>query len=138
MVNDSDQLPARPNGGWPKWSQQQVENADKVLIACTPGWAECYEADGHYPLGSASVAARRIIRREMLYNQQFYQPKIPVHWYCWRRKISAAFRWLARYHHFHWHKPHDQAQSAGLADGQAPALPQSSPPSSPGRHCTPI
>ena len=50
------QLTGGPDEGWTMWSQQQVERADKVLIACTAGWAECYEANQPLPAGLGSVA----------------------------------------------------------------------------------
>ena len=77
VVIDSDQLPAGPNEGWPKWSQQQVHLADKVLIACTTGWRECYETTKTLPAGLGSAAEAHMIHQE-LYDKAFINEKFRV------------------------------------------------------------
>ena len=107
VVIDSDQLPAGPNGGWPKWSQQQVEKADKVLIACTPGWHECYEADGPLEIGHGCAAEAHIVR-QMLYNQGFNNTRFRVVLLT-PEDVKSIPIGLQAYHRFHWHKPEDKS-----------------------------
>ena len=126
VVIDSDQLPAGPNGGWPKWSQQQVEKADKVLIACTPGWHECYEADGPLGIGHGCAAEAHIVR-QMLYNQGFNNARFRVVLLA-PEDINSIPLGLQAYHRFHWHKPEDQAHVLTwlTATASSPAAVQSS------------
>lgn len=123
VVIDSDQLPAGPNEGWPKWSQQQVEKADKVLIACTQGWRECYEADGPLEIGHGCAAEAHIVR-QMLYKQGFNNARFRVVLLAPEDSNSIPLG-LQAYHRFHWHKPEEQAHlltwlSMGLSH---PAIP---------------
>jgi hypothetical protein len=102
------QLTGGPDEGWTMWSQQQVERADKVLIACTAGWAECYEANQPLPAGLGSVAEARIIRRELA-NNSFINPKYRIVLLA-PEDTGSIPTGLQDYHHFRWYDAHDQAQ----------------------------
>ncbi|AQR64656.1 hypothetical protein BXU06_05970 [Aquaspirillum sp. LM1] len=108
VVIDSDQLPAGPNEGWPKWSQQQVEKADKVLIACTQGWRECYEAGGSSATGLGSAAEAHIVR-QILYKTGFNNPKFRIVLLAPDDMPSIPLG-LEPFHWFDWHTKHGQAQ----------------------------
>jgi len=130
VVIDTDQLPGGPDdGGWPKWSQQQVEKADKVLIVCTQGWHECYEADGPLEIGHGCAAEAHIVR-QMLYNQWFKNPRFRVLLLAPEDSKSIPLG-LQAYHRFHWYKAEDQAHvltwlaaaASSPTTAQPPAIP---------------
>lgn len=121
------QLTGGPDEGWTMWSQQQVERADKVLIACTAGWAECYEANQPLPAGLGSVAEARIIRRELADNS-FINAKYRVVLLTPEDAKSIPIG-LKDYHHFRWYNAEDQAELLAWlgisrpAAAQPPAIP---------------
>ena len=45
VVLDRDAGPGGPDEGWPAWSERQVREADRVLIACSEVYARRYEGN---------------------------------------------------------------------------------------------
>lgn len=129
VVIDSDQLPGGPNEGWPKWSQQQVEKADKVLIACTQGWHECYEANGPLEIGHGCAAEAHIVR-QMLYNQGFDNDRLRVVLLT-PENVKSIPIGLQAYHCFHWYKPKDQTDLLAWLTAAAPSPAAPQPPTIP-------
>lgn len=129
ILCDIDKKPGGPDEGWTKWSQQQVQYANKVLIACTAGWAECYEANHPLSAGQGSVAEAHIIRRELA-NNSFINPKYRIVLLAPEDAGSIPIG-LQDYHHFRWYDAHDRAQllawlkpkTISPAAAQSPVIP---------------
>ncbi len=130
VVIDTDQLPGGPDdGGWPKWSQQQVEKADKVLIACTQGWHDCYEANGPLEIGHGCAAEAHIVR-QMLYNQAFKNTQFRVVLLAQEDSKSIPLG-LQGYQCFHWDELKDQTDLLAWLAAAAPSPAAAQPPAIP-------
>lgn len=74
VVIDQDTGAGGPPEGWPRWSQRQVEEADRVLLACTSGYCARYDSKGPPDTGRGVVCEATVIRNE-LYNSKFATEK---------------------------------------------------------------
>jgi hypothetical protein len=64
VVLDRDAGPGGPDEGWPAWSERQVREADRVLIACTAVYTRRYEGnDDASDRGKGTVVEARAIQQ---------------------------------------------------------------------------
>jgi hypothetical protein len=64
VVLDRDAGPGGPDEGWPGWSERQVREADRVLIACSKEYSLRYEGnDEDSERGRGTVAEARTIQQ---------------------------------------------------------------------------
>ncbi len=77
VVIDRDTGPGGPPQGWPAWSQAQVKDADRVLIACTKTYSRRYDLEEEPGKGLGSVTEARIIR-QLLYDTGGFNEKFRV------------------------------------------------------------
>ena len=70
VVLDRETGPGGPDEGWPGWSERQVREADRVLIACSDKYALRYEGnDGDSDRGRGTVIETRAIQ-QFLYDSK--------------------------------------------------------------------
>jgi hypothetical protein len=70
VILDRDTGPGGPDEGWPAWSERQVREADRVLIACSEQYALRYEGnDGDSERGRGTVIETRAIQ-QFLYDSK--------------------------------------------------------------------
>jgi hypothetical protein len=98
VVIDRDTGPGGPPQGWPAWSQAQVKDADRVLIACTKTYGRRYDLEEDPGEGLGAVTEARVIR-QMLYDAGGFNEKFRVILFdeAENRHIPAD---LAGYHRF--------------------------------------
>jgi SEFIR domain len=77
VIIDNDVLPSGPSEGWPLWSEAQVRDADKLLIACTESYYKRYEGLEAPGTGLGSVCEARAIR-QLIYNTSGINQKFRV------------------------------------------------------------
>lgn len=77
VVIDRDTGPGGPPQGWPAWSQAQVEDADRVLVACTETYSRRYDVDEVPGKGLGAVSEARVIR-QLLYKTGGFNEKFRV------------------------------------------------------------
>jgi hypothetical protein len=65
VVIDRDMLPGGPPAGWHVWSEAQVRDADRVLVACTEGYRRVYDEKEVAGVGLGSACEARQIRLEL-------------------------------------------------------------------------
>lgn len=64
VVIDRDAGPGGPNEGWPAWSERQVREAERILIACSEEYALRYEGnEGDSDRGRGTVIEARAIQQ---------------------------------------------------------------------------
>jgi hypothetical protein len=64
IVLDRDTGPGGPDEGWPAWSERQVRDSDRVLIACSRQYALRYEGKGdNSDRGRGTVIEARAIQQ---------------------------------------------------------------------------
>ena len=64
IVVDRDMLPGGPDEGWPAWSERQVRESDRVLIASSPQYALRYEGkDSDSDRGRGTVIEARAVQQ---------------------------------------------------------------------------
>src|SRR2546421_4925168 len=71
---DSDTGPGGPSEGWEAWSEAQVKDADRVLIACTETYCRRYELKEDPGVGLGAVWEARAIR-QLLYGAGGFNEK---------------------------------------------------------------
>jgi hypothetical protein len=70
VVLDRDTGPGGPDEGWPAWSERQVREADRVLVACSREYSLRYEGnDGQSDRGKGTVIETRAIQ-QFLYDSK--------------------------------------------------------------------
>ena len=71
-------VPGTPNEGWPRWMRDQIEQADYVLVVCTPTYYQRFV--GHEVPGKGKGADwEGILIMQALYDRQIAAPKfVPV------------------------------------------------------------
>jgi hypothetical protein len=77
VLIDQDMLPGGPNEGWDHWSEAQVRNADRVLIACTERYCARYNGEEASGVGLGAIAEARLIHR-IIYNAAGVNPRFRV------------------------------------------------------------
>jgi hypothetical protein len=76
-IIDQHFLPAFPPQGWMKWMRDQIDQADFVLMVCTPTYRNRYERN--VETGGNGVAFEGLVISERLYEEYFKSLKfIPV------------------------------------------------------------
>jgi len=79
VISDFDHRVAAPTNGWTAWMQHGVEQADCVLIVCTPTMKDVFERRRDLPVRGATVESAYVIaslRRRLTHNQSIY-PILP-------------------------------------------------------------
>ena len=72
-------LPSFPPEGWIKWMRDHINQADYVLLICTPLYRKRYERNLEAIEGGKGVAFEGLLISQILYNQYFRNTKfIPI------------------------------------------------------------
>ncbi len=103
VIIDAQMLPGGPPNGWPQWSEEQVENADQVLVVCTETYCRRYELEEEPGKGLGSVCEARAIR-QYVYDQGGNNEKVRVILFTENDEQNIPTN-LKSYHHFPLHKP---------------------------------
>ena len=99
VVLDRDAGPGGPDEGWPSWSERQVREADRVLIACTAVYARRYEGnDDASDRGRGTVVEARAIK-QYLYESKGRNPRFRVVVFEGKHQDDIPLQ-LRGYHHF--------------------------------------
>jgi hypothetical protein len=70
VILDRDTGPGGPDEGWPAWSERQVREADRVLVACSEIYARRYEGnDDDTDRGKGTVIETRAVQ-QFLYDSK--------------------------------------------------------------------
>lgn len=60
-----DQYEVSPPGGWPRWTRNQIKEADYVLVVCTKKYEQRYEATGKKGEGAGAKWEGAIITQQL-------------------------------------------------------------------------
>ncbi len=98
VIIDSDMLPGGPPNGWPAWSEAQVRNADRVLVACTENYRRRYDLEEVPGTGLGVVCEAGAIR-QLLYDTGGLNEKFRVTLFAAEDNNQVPLQ-LSRYHRF--------------------------------------
>jgi len=121
VVIDKDELPGGPNVGWPRWSERQVREADRVLAICTATY--CQRFDGKQPDGEGlGVVWEALTIEQLLHSQAGVNPKVRAVQFEQDNPEHIPSQ-LKRYHKFLLYRDYEQLV-AWLTGPQAAAKPE--------------
>lgn len=125
VIIDRDKLPAGPSEGWTLWSEAQVRDADKLLIACTEPYYRRYEGLEKPGIGLGSVCEAQAIR-QLLYNTGGINQKFRVVMLAEGDSHHIPLQ-LQKYHRYALYRPNAYEEMIAWLSGHSPALTISEP-----------
>lgn len=73
-----DQYETSPPGGWPRWTRNQIKEADHVLVVCTKNYEQRYEATEKKGVGAGAKWEGAIITQQLYEAEGGRHKFIPV------------------------------------------------------------
>jgi hypothetical protein len=69
---------ATPEGGWPAWMEREIDEADFVLVVCTPNYHERYRQEGDHSVGLGGRWESSLIRNSLYGDERELARFIPI------------------------------------------------------------
>ncbi len=73
-----DQYDPYPEEGWPRWMQRQIDEAEAVLLICTPTYRKRVEGKEEPGIGKGVCWEANLIYNRLYSNQQYTSQFVPV------------------------------------------------------------